>query len=131
MSRVYDLSMMLCQTVIDTLYDIHRDLLPSSLFAKEAKKHVTHVISSLLPNEGLEKRSSRRTSRISDVISFLDASPYSRNDTVQTPDTSLLGTPSSFNTSTGVDFKRQRMLPPLPHTPSLPPAFDRDHLYFN
>lgn len=118
MNRVWNLSMSLCQTVLDTLYDIHRSVLPSSLFAKEARKHVSYVVSCLLPNESMERSRTSKRSRLSDIASFMDASPYSRNEAGQTPDTSLLGTPSSLGTALGLESKRQRYLPTLPQAPT-------------
>ena len=120
-NRVWNLSLNLCSTVIETLYDIQRVVLPSSFFLKEAKKHVYHVVTSLLPNEiisyQLPSSSSKRSRRLSRNSSLIDLSPSNRSELSLLSDTSILGTPSSINTTFGYDSKRQRVLPSLPQAP--------------
>lgn len=124
-NRVWNLSLNLCSTVIETLYDTQRVVLPSSFFLKEAKKHVYHVVTSLLPNESISYQppsssSSKRPRRLSRSSSLIDLSPSNRSELSLLSETSLLGTPSSISTAFGYDTKRQRVLPSLPQAPEFP-----------
>ena len=123
-NRVWNLSLNLCSTVIETLYDIQRVVLPSSLFLNEAKKHVYHVVTSLLPKEPISYQppsssSTNRTRRLSRSSSLIDLSPSNRSELSLLSDTSLLGTPSSISTALGLESKRSRVMPSLPQVPDL------------
>lgn len=116
--RIIDLSTQLCKAVLETFYDIQKVVLPSATISKEVKKQVRHVVNSLiLPDSTDHPVLSRRSSRLSELSSLMDASPFSVRDQGTTPDTSLLGTPSSLSTILGHDSKRFRPVPPLPMQP--------------
>ena len=116
-NRIVDLSTQLCKAVLETFYDIQKVVLPSATISKEVKKQVRHVVNSLIPPASTDRPNlSRRSSRLSE-FSLVDGSPYSIRDQGTTPDTSLLGTPSSLSTFLGHDSKRFRPIPPLPMPP--------------
>ena len=117
MNRIIDLSTQLCKAVLETFYDIQKVVLPSTTISKEVKKQVRHVVNSLIPPESTDRPSLSRSSRLSE-FSLVDGSPFSVRDQGTTPDTSLLGTPSSLSTFLGHDSKRFRTIPPLPMPPS-------------
>lgn len=119
--RVWNLSTSLCWTVIDTLYDARSSYPSSSDILREAKKHVTHVVSSLLPNETLPVLTSRRSSRLSETSLMLDSSPYTTRSEAET---SVLDTPCSLGSTLGLETKRQRVLPQLPQVPISSVTFD-------
>ena len=79
------------------------------------KKHVRHVVTSLIPNEPI-KDQSKRSSYVSERSSLVESSPFGRDASVLS-DSSLLGTPSSVGTLTR-ETKRARMLPSLPSLPT-------------
>ena len=107
---------MLVQTVLDTLYDLHKTTLHSSTIEREVKKHVHHVVTSLIPNESARDQS-KRSSYISERSSLLEASPFGRDPNLLS-ESSLLGTPSSIGTMITRETKRVRTLPSLPSLPT-------------
>ena len=122
---MWSLSTSLCRVVTETVYDINQVVLPSSYFEKEARKHVLHVVTSILPNDqSVQSMQSMqygnysvgtKRSRLSDMLN----SPFNRSE-LYTPDTSLIGTPSSVttvNSTSGMDVKRTRLMPSLPQPP--------------
>lgn len=113
MGRVLELSTLLCKAVFE-MYDVNRVLLPPSTITKVAKRQVAHVVSSLLPDEGVNRQTHKGHSRRSSELASLDGSPFSRLDPGTTPDTSLLETPTSLGSVLGFETKRYRPVPPLP-----------------
>lgn len=95
-------------------------VLPSVTVAREARKQVTHVVSSLLPAETdaslrIAVRT-RRGNRLTEVSSLVE-SPFSSREVAATPETSLMGTPSSLSMVLGNESKRLKSLPALPAKP--------------
>ena len=108
-----ELSTLLCKAVFE-MYDANRVLLPTSTITKVVRKQVQHVVSSLLPNEtGNRQLRKTNSKRSSEVVSH-DGSPFSRIDQGNTPNTSLLETPTSLGAVLGYENKRYRPMPPLP-----------------
>lgn len=102
------------------VYEVNRVVLPLSVIRKEVQKQVSHVVRSLLPLEMGERKGKTLKRGISgSEVSFLDGSPYSRNDTIAS-DTSVLGTPSSLGAVLGSESKRSRLvLPSFPNEDSV------------
>lgn len=118
--RILDLSTRLTQAVCETFFDLHAMALPSVTVAREARKQVTHVVSSLLPAETdaslrIAVRT-RRGNRLTEVSSLVE-SPFSSREVAVTPETSLMGTPSSLSMVLGNESKRLKSLPALPAKP--------------
>lgn len=118
--RVFDLSNQLCKAVFEVVYEVNRVVLPLSVIRKEVQKQVSHVVRSLLPLEMGERKGKQLKRGISgSEVSFLEGSPYSRNDTIAS-DTSVLGTPSSLGAVLGSESKRSRLvLPSFPNEDSV------------
>lgn len=102
------------------VYEVNRVVLPLSVIRKEVQKQVLHVVRSLLPFEMGEKKGKQLKRMLSgSEVSFVEGSPYSRNDTIAS-DTSVLGTPSSLGAVLGSDSKRSRLaLPSFPNEDSV------------
>ena len=102
------------------MYEVNRVVLPLSVIRKEVQKQVLHVVRSLLPFEMGEKKGKQLKRMLSgSEVSFVEGSPYSRNDTIAS-DTSVLGTPSSLGAVLGSDSKRSRLaLPSFPNEDSV------------
>lgn len=95
-------------------------VLPLSVIRKVVQKQVSHVVYSLLPLEMAERKEKPLKRMLSgSEVTFLEGSPYSRNDTIAS-DTSVLGTPSSLGAVLGSDIKRSRLvLPSFPNEDSI------------
>ena len=110
---VLELSTLLCKAVLE-MYDANRVLLPTSTITKVARKQVQHVVSSLVPNEGSNRQLRKTNSKRSSEVVSHDGSPFSRIDQGNTPNPSLLETPTSLGAVLGYENKRYRPMPPLP-----------------
>ena len=121
--RVVDLATQLTRAVCETRYDMHRMSLPSMTLVREARKHVTYVVGALLPASEETVRVAVRTRRgsrwteVSSLVESLAESPLSVREGTMTPETSLLGTPSSLSVVLGHESKRLKTLPALPAKP--------------
>lgn len=114
------MSTQLTHAVCETFFDLHAMVLPSVTVAREARKQVQHVVRSLIPNEGDSSIriavKARRGVRMSEVASLVE-SPFSSREVAATPETSLMGTPSSLSVVLGNESKRLKSLPSLPAKP--------------
>lgn len=118
-ARILDLATQLTRAVCETFFDLRAMVLPSMTVAREARRQVQHVVSSLVPAETDTSIriavNARRASRLTEAS--LAESPFSSREVAGTPETSLMGTPSSLSVVLGHESKRLRSLPSLPAKP--------------